>query len=120
MASLLGAKSILAIDNDPWSYQNTLEHSQVNQISNITAVLGDQKDIIDKHFDVIIANINVPVLLSSINILSDSLVSNGLVLLSGILHTDVDSIATEAKNCSLLHMDTFQRNDWVIMTFKKP
>jgi len=120
MASLLGATSIKAIDNDPWSYQNTLENTTANQIGNVTAILGNQKDIIDTHFDVIIANINVPVLLNTINILSDSLVNNGLVILSGILHTDAESIAQEAKNCSLQHIDTFRRNDWVVMTFKKP
>ncbi|MGB0929895.1 MAG: 50S ribosomal protein L11 methyltransferase, partial [Chitinophagales bacterium] len=119
MASLLGAKSILAIDNDPWSYQNTLENSQVNQISNITAVLGDQKDIIDKHFDVIIANINVPVLLSTLNIISNALKDNSLVVLSGILHTDIERIEERAKECNLQLLDTSRRNDWVAMAFKK-
>ncbi|MEZ4887768.1 MAG: 50S ribosomal protein L11 methyltransferase [Chitinophagales bacterium] len=119
MASLLGAKSILAIDNDPWSYQNTLENTEVNQIRNVTAILGDQKDIIDKHFDVIIANINVPVLLNTLDIISNSLNHSNLVVLSGILHTDAESIEQRAKECSLVHLDTFQRNDWVVMTFKK-
>lgn len=119
MASLLGAKSILAIDNDPWSYQNTLENTEVNQISNITAVLGNQKDIIDKHFDVIIANINVPVLLSTLDVISNSLNDNNLVVLSGILHTDVESIEQRAKECGLELLDTSRQNDWVAMAFKK-
>ena len=118
-ASLMGAKSILAIDNDPWSYQNTLENTEANQISNVTAILGDHKDIIDKHFDVIIANINVPVLLSTLDTISNSLNNSSLVILSGILHTDVESIEQRAKACSLQHLGTFRRNDWVAMTFKK-
>lgn len=117
-ASLMGAKSITAIDNDPWSYQNTLENTEVNQISNVTAILGDQKDIIDKHFDVIIANINVPVLMSTMNVIAGAMNVNGLIILSGILHTDAESIEQRAKECSLQHLDTFRRNDWVAMTFK--
>ncbi len=119
VASLMGAKSIIAIDNDPWSYQNTLENTKVNQISNVTAILGNHKDIIDKHFDVIIANINVPVLLNTLDIISNALNTNNLVVLSGILHTDVESIEERARECSLQLLDIFRRNDWVVMTFKK-
>ncbi len=117
IASLMGAAHIWAIDNDPWSYQNTLENTAVNQISNVTVILGNHKDIIDHHFDVIIANINVPVLLSTLDILSKSLKNNGLAILSGILHTDANSILERATNCGWQHIETFRRNDWVAMTF---
>ena len=56
--------NVLALDNDEWALNNSLENINLNNCKNIKVVSSDLKEIIlDKQFDLILANINTNVLL---------------------------------------------------------
>ena len=57
-AEMKGAKPIDAIDIDNWCYLNSLENITRNNCSQISVYEGDATLLIDKKYDVIIANIN--------------------------------------------------------------
>ena len=45
LAAKAGAVSIVAIDNDEWSYQNALENTEKNNFPGISVVLGDVNNL---------------------------------------------------------------------------
>jgi len=66
LASMKEAQHIDAVDNDKWSYNNTKENRRVNNIRNITTILGDVSFLEGKSevYDIILANINKNILLN--------------------------------------------------------
>ncbi|MFM7022674.1 MAG: 50S ribosomal protein L11 methyltransferase [Flavobacteriales bacterium] len=90
LAEKLGARDIVAIDNDEWAYENCIENVERNGCSKITTVLGDAAKIDDKGFDVILANINRNILLADLPAYTKALDSGGVLLMSGFLEQDVE------------------------------
>jgi ribosomal protein L11 methyltransferase len=120
LAAFRGAKNVLAIDNDTWAYENCCENVEKNHISVIDTVLGDAKDIGNRNFDIILANINRNVLLQDIKTYANALIGQGVLLLSGFyLHPDLQAIKEEAENNSLV-LDSYREQDnWVAARFLK-
>ena len=59
----LGAQSVLAIDNDDWCIENAEENSVLNNVNKkIKIKLSEIKDIAEKDFDIILANIQKNIL----------------------------------------------------------
>lgn len=77
LASKLGAKSLVAIDNDPVCYESTIENAELNQIGNLTALCGSKEAIPNHKFEIILANINRNILLDQIEKYAEVLCSNG-------------------------------------------
>jgi len=122
MASLLQAKSVLAIDYDPWSYENTMKNTQLNQLTNIEAILGDAQQIPkDGNFDIILANINKNVILQSFDMLVAALhqQKTAWLLLSGILEKDIPDIEVKATTHNLKHIDTLVKNNWAVLVYQR-
>ncbi|MDR0606661.1 MAG: 50S ribosomal protein L11 methyltransferase [Bacteroidales bacterium] len=120
LAALRGAKSILAIDNDTWAYENCRENVEKNHISVIDTVLGDANNIGNRTFDLVLANINRNVLLHDIKIYANTLIEHGVLLLSGFyLSPDLQVIKEEAENNNLL-LDSYKEQDnWIAARFLK-
>jgi len=119
LASLKGAKNIMAIDIDEWAYENSIENVEKNKCSNISIFQGDAELIKNKLFDIILANINRNILLSDIKNYSRSLKDNGLLLLSGIYETDLEKIKEEAQKQNLVFKNFDSKNNWVAASFRK-
>lgn len=119
LAEKRGAKSVLAIDIDDWAYQNSLENIQVNGCNKIKAVCGDVNVIQGKSFEIILANINRNILLSDIKHYVKSLSSNGKLIISGILKSDIEVIQQNTNENGLSHLTTSTRDEWVTMSFQK-
>ena len=65
-AAQLGAQHIMAIDIDDWSADNVLENAKLNHIDNLQFEQGTLDAIdLSKKYDVILANINKNILVSS-------------------------------------------------------
>lgn len=118
MAAKLGAISVLAIDNDQWAYESTLENAERNHTPQVNAVLGDADAIPANSFDIILANINRHIILASLPVLHARLQAAGILLLSGILETDIADIAQTATALGLEHHFTMKKNKWVLMELK--
>lgn len=115
LASKMGAKEVLAIDNDEWAYKNAIENVQKNNITNITVMEGDDKLIENKQFDIIIANINRNILLQQFPAYVNSLQSGGLIFLSGFYEADVAPLLEKAKSGNLNLIQKIKTNSWVAM-----
>ncbi|MEI7595455.1 MAG: 50S ribosomal protein L11 methyltransferase [Bacteroidota bacterium] len=120
IAAQKGAKRIVAIDNNDWAYENTLENIQINNTPQIETFLGDAELLKDfKPFDVIVANINRNILLADIPKYATSLKKDGLLFMSGFYELDLDAIKKCAINSNLKFEFFKVLNTWTLAMFKK-
>ncbi len=121
LASMKGAKEADAVDNDPWSYNNTLENAALNHIHNINPVLGDASFLKDKTevYDTILANINKNILLRDMLAYAGALKQGGKIFFSGFYEKDLPDIKTKAIEWHLQYQGHRTRNNWVAATFIK-
>ena len=119
LANKSGATSVIAIDNDEWAYQNTLDHFEMNRILNGRVMLGDAGLIGNIRADIILANINRNILIKDITAYAHSLKPGGQLFLSGFYHQDAGTIRQEAFSAGLTYEGMKTRNDWIAMKFCK-
>ena len=117
LADMKGAKEIDAIDIDNWCYLNSLENVERNQCHNISVYEGDVSLLTNKHYDIIIANINRNILLNDLEHYVACLNENGIVLLSGFYKDDISIIESTCNNLGLTRVETIEKNHWVALKF---
>ena len=116
-AEMRGAKPIDAIDIDAWCYTNTLENCQRNNCEHISVYEGDAALLINRKYDLIIANINRNILVHDMAIYKNSLNKNGVLLLSGFYQEDIPIIDTQASKLGF-HLDKIiEKNNWVSLKY---
>ncbi len=118
LAAKLGAQSIIGIDNDEWSIENAKENIASNQTHQINIEMGSAVPPHTK-FDIILANINLHVLLNNMASMSAACDSGSLLLLSGILITDLASIENSLQENGLTLESTLQRKEWLCLSARK-
>jgi ribosomal protein L11 methyltransferase len=112
-----GAKPLDAIDIDAWCYENSLENVARNNCENIAVYEGDASLLVDKKYDVIIANINRNILLMDMKVYTNCLEENGVLLLSGFYEQDIPIIDAEVSKYGLKLEKFIQRNNWVALKY---
>ncbi|WP_298782372.1 50S ribosomal protein L11 methyltransferase [uncultured Polaribacter sp.] len=118
-AEMKGAKPIDAIDIDNWCYENSLENVERNNCKNIDVYEGDSSLLINKEYEVIIANINRNILLMDMKVYTNCLAKKGTLLLSGFYEEDIPIIDAEVSKYGL-KLETFiQKNNWVALKYNK-
>ena len=113
-----GAKYVLAIDNDTWAFENSLENTKRNQVE-IDVKLGDASLLGTQKFDVILANINKNILLQDMEKYVQNLNPNGFLLMSGIYNFDVEDITEIAEELGLTFLSSEEKNNWCAVKFHK-
>ena len=116
-AEMKGAKSLDAIDIDNWCYENSLENVARNNCKNIAVYEGDSSLLIEKKYNVIIANINRNILLMDMKVYANCLEENGVLLLSGFYEQDIPVIDAEVSRYGLKLDKFIQRNNWVALKY---
>ncbi|MBJ2176238.1 50S ribosomal protein L11 methyltransferase [Aureibaculum sp. A20] len=119
LAEMKGATPLDAIDIDAWCYENSLENVERNNCTHINVYEGDASLLINKKYDVIIANINRNILLNDIKIYADCLNDNGVLLLSGFYEEDIPIIDAETSKYGLKLEEFIERNNWVALKYLK-
>ena len=119
LAEMKGAKPIDAIDIDNWCYLNSIENAERNNCSQITVYEGDASLLVDKYYDLIIANINRNILLNDMETYVKSLNANGILLLSGFYEEDVPFINQSCAANGLVFQKKSERNNWVSLKYIK-
>ncbi len=120
LCSMKGATEVLAIDNDEWSYNNTVENAEINGITNIMAVLGDADNLQPPMaFDVILANINKNILMRDMPVYADVLKAGGHIFFSGFYTEDLPDMVTNATKSHLTLVESRAKNNWVVAHFIK-
>lgn len=118
LASKMGAKNVVAIDNDTVCYQSVLENSALNQVENIEALCGSKENIPNQKFDIILANINRNILLDQIETYSTVLKTGSTIYFSGF-HEEPDlQILKEAGSpLNLIYQHHKNDKEWVAAKF---
>lgn len=114
LAEKLGAQSVLAIDNDDWCIENSLENLAINQTQVIRVEKADSAALLDQ-FDLVLANINKHIILANMDNLGKALVKGGTILLSGLLVEDESDILDVCQQNAWKHLFTHQRNGWLVI-----
>ena len=117
LAEMKGAKPIDAIDIDNWCFLNAVENTERNNCGQISVFEGDANLLVNKKYDLIIANINRNILLNDMQTYVDCLNPKGILLLSGFYNEDIPFIdaSCDAKGLSLIKK--FERNNWVSLKY---
>jgi len=118
LAEKLGAASILAIDNDEWSINNAAENTEVNHCKHIYL---EKRDNIEglSCVNILLANINFNVLTQNAKNLSALLESNSLLVISGFLLKDEESIVGIFVKNHFVTIAREQKNEWVSLVLEK-
>jgi ribosomal protein L11 methyltransferase len=119
LAEMKGAQPIDAIDIDNWCYLNSIENAGRNNCNHITVYEGDASLLVDKKYDIIIANINRNILLNDMQHYVDCLNENGILFLSGFYTEDIPVISESCIAKGLTYEKQFEKNNWVALRFKK-
>jgi ribosomal protein L11 methyltransferase len=119
LAEKLGSKSILAIDIEDWSVENTIENAQRNDCYYITAKHGDIDLIVGLKFDMILANINKNVLKSHMKAYTNVLNQNGKLFISGFFESDAQEMIEFTEKFGLKQYKTSTKETWAQICFHK-
>ncbi|MEN8194167.1 MAG: 50S ribosomal protein L11 methyltransferase, partial [Bacteroidota bacterium] len=93
-AALLGAESVIGIDNDQWCLENGIENVVLNNVADkVDIKFGEIKDVETEPFDLLLANINKHILLDIVDDIFRFTKSSGKVILSGLLVSDKSDIS---------------------------
>ncbi len=119
-AAKLGAKKILAVDNDDWCIENSIENCANNncpfiEIKKATAAKTNH------HFDVVLANINLNIIRDNLISIANSVKLNGVLLVSGIMVQDEVLVNEWFSNLGFKHYKTLNKDKamWIAMGFIK-
>ncbi len=111
LAEKMGAADILAIDNDDWSVNNSLENVLVNGCVHIKV---EKAEILPPgmSFDMILANINLHVITASLPAIAKACKPGAAVLLSGFLEEDVQALEPLLIKENFQITGIFDRGSW--------
>jgi ribosomal protein L11 methyltransferase len=116
LAEKLGAKKMIAVDNDDWSICNAEENIQKNNCSRIKLKKADSAEMTGQ-FDIILANINKNVIVENFPSLISHLNVKGTLLLSGLLAEDEEDILAEASKYPLILSTKTNDKGWISLRF---
>lgn len=116
-AARLGAASVQAVDIEPAA----VLHSQDNAVRNAVADRMDVRlgsiDTADGPFDVIVANLLLPIFKLLIGPIADALAPRGQVICSGVLDVQTDRLAALATAHGLTLVRSVSQRGWCAMVF---
>ena len=114
----LGASSALAVDNDEWCYDNCKENAELNRVQDsLKIVMGDIKNIIEKDFDLVLANIQKNILLEIASEIKNKIRQNGILILSGLLEDDEAEIKTGYSVLGFTFLQKSLKEEWISLVF---
>ncbi len=118
LAEKLGAKKVLAIDNDEWSINNALENLRAN---NCRQILVEKRDdvtgIVSQ--DIILSNINLNVLMQNADDISSISHKGTLLLMSGFLVEDKKRILSSFSANGFVKKTMVDREGWMSVSMNK-
>lgn len=118
-AAKLGAEKVTAFDIDDWCYENGIENTQLNSVSDKVEIKKcELKDISDDNFNLVIANIQKNILLELAEGFKSKINSNGILILSGLLEMDRESIVSKYREVGFREIDYLKMDEWIGLVLK--
>ena len=120
LAKQLGAKTLLGIDIDEWSIENSIENADINNATDIVFKKGDASLLpTNPTFDVILANINKNVLKKDLPAYFECLTNGGYLMLSGFFTIDIEELTQLATSIGFTVVSQYSKNEWAVIRLKK-
>lgn len=118
LSEKLGAKSVLAVDNDDWCIENAEE----NRLSNASKVIRIEKvasALQSQQFDIVIANVNRHIIEANMDELTLIGKPGSILVLSGLLIEDQADIIELAGQKGWKFQKEQPLNGWVSLMFNR-
>jgi len=116
----LGARSALAVDNDPWAITNARENVRKNRLVNRVRVASRELfRLPDRKFDLIVANIDLPTITNTLPLLVKKLRPEGALILSGLLTSDLSGFLDLLFHQGLVPLEIIDENEWAAVALTK-
>jgi ribosomal protein L11 methyltransferase len=112
VAERLGARGIMAVDNDFQSIENATENFILNSCKKIQLTQASSAEG-NNRYDIIISNIVKTVILGNLGAFTKQLVDGGVLLLSGLLEQDEDTIVKSAEKNGLILCKKTSKENWL-------
>ena len=119
LAAKLGAKPVVAIDNDEWSFLNAKENALRNNVDGMLVIQGDALSIPGGKYRFVFANINRNVLLRDMLVYYSFIEEGGELILSGFYEEDMELITDKANKLGMELISHAALNHWVAVRYKK-
>jgi ribosomal protein L11 methyltransferase len=107
----LGAKSAVAVDNDPQAVLSTIDNVRINQVDEYIKVLHTDDESGLNKVDLLVANILANPLVELCEHFSALVKSGGKITLSGILQEQLEMVL-EAYRKNFSDLKVKQKDDW--------
>lgn len=117
LAEKLGAASVLAVDNDDWCIENSIENVEANHCNNITVQKAEAP--VTQQFDIILANINRHILLQYMETMAATLNPHGFIIISGFYKEEDALLIDAAASQQLTLIASSDRTNWSALLFQK-
>jgi ribosomal protein L11 methyltransferase len=118
LAEKLGANQVLAVDNDDWCIENSIENIQTNDCQTIT-IQKVESAIQSQQFDIVLANVNRHIIEANMESLSQAGKAGGQLVLSGLLVEDQEDMIKLALENGWNFIKHKTRNGWISLLFTK-
>ncbi|HTR99046.1 MAG TPA: 50S ribosomal protein L11 methyltransferase [Bacteroidota bacterium] len=110
----LGAASAVGFDTDEWGYENAEENARLNGVADrLTVLHGDIAVVPPGLFNLVAANIQKNVIEEMLPDLCAHMAPGGVMLLSGILAVDDDSMRASLARAGLAVAEAPREAEWI-------
>ena len=117
-AAKFGAKSVIAIDNDPQAVLSSKENVAKNKCENTITTIHSINQGNDRKYDLLIANILANPLVELEPLFSDLIHTTGTLLLSGILKEQVDRVV-KCYSINFSNIEVANKGEWFRISGKR-
>lgn len=116
---LLGAGKSIGIDNDEWCLLNGKENVSMNTLDQKVEIRkAEIHQIVEKNFDLILANINKHILMDIVPHLRAKIKETGKLIVSGLLKSDFEDIIDKFAFYNFVMIEKTELGDWISIAFK--
>ncbi len=115
----LGAASAVALDNDPCALWEARRNAGLNRLEDRIHVTADPMERIGGAFDLILANLRFPTLVSLTETVGRRLTADGMVVASGIRPEESGALMRAYRAISLHPCWYRQRKGWAGIAFSR-
>lgn len=119
-AAKLGAKSVLAVDNDPQAVRVARSNIVSNDAHEIVQVRRGPLSDVDRSYDVVVVNILARVIVELLEEgLSERLGIDGIFIAAGITEDKAYEVTAAFEERGLKLLDQLRQDDWVSLLAKR-